>query len=103
LTAGIPGVGLGGLFFVVCALWMPIVEVWKWSLGRGDSRKLRLAFRQSSIAGGVLLWMILAVWGLGWASVAGGLLTVGGLWGTVLLLALLLGGVRTLRLLLARA
>jgi hypothetical protein len=103
LTAGIPGTGIGGLFFVVCALWMPVVEVWKWSAGRGDSGALKLAWRQASIAGSVLLSIAGAGWWLGLGSMAaGGLLAIGGLLGTGLLLGLVLGGVRTIGLLVAR-
>jgi hypothetical protein len=103
LIAGIPGTGIGGLFFVVCALWMPVVEVWKWTAGRGNSGELKLAWRQASIAGSVLLCIAGAGWLLGLGStVAGGLLAIGGVFGTALLLALVLGGVRTIGLLVGR-
>lgn len=97
MAAGIPGVGIAGLFFVICALWMPFVEVWNWSRGRGDSDAMRLALRQASIAAGVLIWLI----GTGWLllllpGAASGLLTVTGLIGTTLLLGLVLGCLKTL-------
>lgn len=97
MAAGIPGVGIAGLFFVVCALWMPILEIWKRSQGRGDSKAMRLALRQASIAAGVVIWLI----GTGWLllllpGAANGLLTVTGVIGTTLLLGLVLGCLRTL-------
>lgn len=97
MAAGIPGVGIGGLFFVICALWMPIMETWKWARGRGDPAAMKLALRQASIAVGVLVWLI----GAGWLllllpGTARGLLTVTGLIGTTLLLGLVIGGLRTL-------
>lgn len=103
MTAGVPGIGIGGLFFVVCALWMPIVEISRWSRGQGDPKALRLALRLASIALGVLIWLI----GAGWLLLllpggASALLTVTGLVGTTLLLGLLLGSLRTLAVIVGR-
>jgi len=103
LAAGIPGVGLAGLFFMVCALWMPVIEIYKMTRGRGDSDAMKLALRQASIAAGVLAWLI----GTGWMllllpGTARGLLTITGIVGTALLLGLVLGSLRTLALFIRR-
>ena len=104
VTAGIPGAGLSGLFFVVCALWMLIVEIWKWSHGEGDTEDLRCALRLAGIAAGILIWLL----GAGWLlipilpSAAGGLIAIAGLAGTSLLLGAVLGSLRTLAALVER-
>ena len=50
VTAGIPGTGISGLFFVVCALWMLIVEIWKWSHGEADIEELEVRSATAGIA-----------------------------------------------------
>jgi hypothetical protein len=104
VTAGVPGTGISGLFFVVCALWMPIVEIWKWSHGQGDIEELRCALRLAGIAACILIWLL----GAGWLLIliqptaAGGLTAVAGLVGTFLLLCAVLGSFRTLAALVER-
>jgi hypothetical protein len=96
VIAGVPGAGISGLFFVVCALWMPIVEIWKWSHGQGDIENLRSALRLAGIAVGILIWLL----GAGWLLIlmqptaADGLSVVAGLVGTSLLLGAVLGSFR---------
>lgn len=61
LNVGMPGVGLGGIFYIVAALLMPVVEAAR-ALGarlRGvrrtnDERRWRLALGQATLAGLVL-------------------------------------------------
>jgi len=104
VTAGVPGTGIGGLFFVACALWMPIVEIWKWSHGQGDIEDLRCALRMAGIAAGIFVWLL----GAGWLllllqpAAAGGLIAIAGLVGTSLLLGAVLGSLRTLATLVER-
>ena len=104
VTAGVPGAGISGLFFVFCALWMPIVEIWKWSRGQGDLEDLRCALRLAGIAAVILIWLL----GAGWLLIlieptaAGGLIAVAGLVGTSLLLGVVLGSLRTLATLVER-
>jgi hypothetical protein len=104
VTAGNPGAGISGLFFVVCALWMPVVEIWKWSHGQGDVEDLKLALRLAGIAACILFWVL----GAGWLLIliqptaTATLIAVAGLIGTSLLLGTVLGPLRTLAALVER-
>ncbi len=55
MTAGLPGVGLGGIFYLLCALIMPFVELINTALGRTSKERWRLVVGQFS-----LLCLILA-------------------------------------------
>jgi hypothetical protein len=62
LNAGLPGTGLGGLFYILSALWMPVDAVY----GRMRGHKAvpwPVILRQAGIALGV----IAALWLTGWA------------------------------------
>jgi hypothetical protein len=61
MTAGLPGAGIGGLFYLASALFMPVRSLVLTARGRGAEARWPLALRQSSIAAGVLL----ALWGTG--------------------------------------
>lgn len=50
MTAGLPGTGIGGLFYLLSALFMPIRELWRAALGKGKPGDVRLAFRQAGMA-----------------------------------------------------
>ncbi|HYD53848.1 MAG TPA: hypothetical protein VEA99_14520 [Gemmatimonadaceae bacterium] len=63
MTAGLPGAGIGGLFYLASALLMPMRSLVLTLRGRGDEARWALAFRQSAMAAGVLL----ALWGTGLA------------------------------------
>ncbi|MEO8359216.1 MAG: hypothetical protein ABI672_04225 [Vicinamibacteria bacterium] len=54
MNAGLPGTGIGGLFYLFSALFMPVRELWRASRGRGRAGDLRLAFRQSGMAVAIL-------------------------------------------------
>ena len=53
-SAGLPGTGVGGLFYVLLALWMPVRELWATARGRGDRARWRAALVQSALAWGVV-------------------------------------------------
>ena len=53
MTAGLPGAGIGGLFYLVGALWMPVRELGAWLTGTRPPR-LRLAAGQFAIAVAVI-------------------------------------------------
>ncbi|MGH7675948.1 MAG: hypothetical protein ACREMV_11820, partial [Gemmatimonadales bacterium] len=64
MTVGMPGTGIGGLFYVAGALCMPLREavgaIWR----RARPRQLGLALRQGAIAvGGVA-----GIWAAGWLA-----------------------------------
>jgi len=63
MNPGLPGTGIGGLFYILSALWMPICEVWR--LWRGDApRQWPLVARQFAIAVGVVTVMTGVFWAL---------------------------------------
>lgn len=68
MTAGLPGVGIGGIFYLLCALAMPFVELANTLRGRTSKKRWRVVTKQfiifcSVIAGfwitGLLLSTIL--------------------------------------------
>jgi hypothetical protein len=63
MSPGLPGTGIGGLFYILSALWMPVCEVWRrW---RGDAtRPWPLVARQFAIAVGVVAVMTGVFWAL---------------------------------------
>ncbi len=64
MTVGMPGTGIGGLFYLASALWMPLREGLR-AVGRRARprpRRLRLALRQGAIGVGALA----AIWTAGW-------------------------------------
>lgn len=54
-NAGLPGTGIGGLFYILLALWMPLAELGRTLRGRGDRERRRQALTQFGLACGVLL------------------------------------------------
>src|SRR5215470_13953181 len=70
MTAGLPGTGIGGLFYLVAALCLPLRFAWLWARGHRDGRHGLLMLRQLMMS----MSMALAVW------LTGALL---GLWKTI--------------------
>lgn len=63
MNPGLPGTGIGGLFYIMTALWMPICEIWRRS--RGDvTGRWSLVAKQFAIALGVLAAMSGVFWAL---------------------------------------
>jgi hypothetical protein len=50
MSAGIPGLGLGGVFFVLSALLSPVVELYRTTRGRSSTAAWRRVGRQFAIA-----------------------------------------------------
>ena len=61
MTPGLPGTGIGGLFYVLSALLMPICELWRRWRGEAGGRGALVA-RQFAIAVGAVAAMSLAFW-----------------------------------------
>lgn len=53
-NAGLPGTGIGGLFYILLALSMPVVEVSRALRSRSGPRRWRQAFTQFVLACGIL-------------------------------------------------
>jgi len=63
MNPGLPGAGIGGLFYVLSALWMPVCELWR--LRRGDARgRWPLVAKQFAIAVGIIVAMSGVFWAL---------------------------------------
>ena len=73
MIPGIPGVGLGGLFFIISALLAPIFELIQTVRGRSSAARWRLVIRQAAMAASIvlattaMLWLLelilLGIWG----------------------------------------
>lgn len=62
MHAGIPGIGLGGLFFVLSALLMLAVELVNTARGRSSVARWRLVARQSGLAAGIVIATAIMLW-----------------------------------------
>jgi Tfp pilus assembly protein PilF len=62
LTVGIPGAGIGGLFYLLSALWMPFREGWRLLCGRSTSGSRSTVKRQVGIAVAILASMSFTAW-----------------------------------------
>jgi hypothetical protein len=58
MTAGLPGTGLGGLFYLLAALCLPLRLAWLWARGHRDRRHGLLVLRHLMMS----MSMIAAVW-----------------------------------------
>lgn len=62
MAVGMPGTGVGGLFYLISGLLMPIREMGRWVRGERDRASARLVARQTAIVAGVLA----GLWATGW-------------------------------------
>ena len=62
MNVGLPGTGIGGLFYLVTALLMPAVELLRTIRGRSTIARWRLVAHQVLLALGILL----VLWATGW-------------------------------------
>jgi hypothetical protein len=63
MNAGLPGTGIGGLFYIAGALWMPVGSVVRWATGRSHGH----SWRKVALQGGIALGILAALWATGWA------------------------------------
>lgn len=63
MNPGLPGTGIGGLFYILSALWMPVCEVQRRLRGRAP-RAWSVVARQFAIAIGVVAAMTAVFWAL---------------------------------------
>ena len=66
MTAGLPGVGIGGIFYLVSALLMPLRSLVAVLRGRAHEARWPIALRQAALAGGILGALWLTGLALGW-------------------------------------
>lgn len=73
MTPGLPGTGIGGLFYIIGAVWMPLRETARRLLREAeDCHRWPLIFRQSGIALGMVIAMTGAFWMLDMAFMVDG-------------------------------
>ena len=71
MTAGLPGSGIGGLFYLLSAMAMPVRELGRHV--RGAPRRTGLALSQAALAGLIVLTLWATGWLLDWLFFGGGL------------------------------
>ena len=62
MNVGLPGTGVGGLFYLLLAVLMPLHELWRTAQGRGSARGWLAAGFHTATVGAILA----ALWGEGW-------------------------------------
>ena len=60
MSVGLPGSGIGGVFYLLSAMWMPVHSAQR--TVRGKTTRLRVMLLQTTLA----LLIIGALWGTGW-------------------------------------
>jgi hypothetical protein len=64
MTAGLPGTGIGGIFYLLLALLAPVREVPRLLRGQSSLRRWRTITGQLAIVAGIAGAMALEMWGL---------------------------------------
>jgi tetratricopeptide (TPR) repeat protein len=62
MTVGVPGTGIGGMFYLASALAMPLRQAYRWLRRRPSSGGWRVVAGQTAMAGAILA----AIWVAGW-------------------------------------
>lgn len=65
MNAGLPGTGLGGIFYLLLALAMPVREIYLTARGRSSRERWRVVLRQLTLALGIVATVAASVWVLG--------------------------------------
>ena len=63
MFAGLPGTGLGALFYALLVCWMPFRELWLLARGRSSHGRWVLVACQA----GLVLGIVAALWAEAWA------------------------------------
>lgn len=64
MTVGLPGTGIGGLFYLLTAFLMPVRELWLTLRGRSSVKRWRVVVLQVVLAGGIIGGLWATTWGL---------------------------------------
>jgi hypothetical protein len=62
MAAGLPGTGIGGLFFILSAFFMVVVELQRTIRGRSSLARWRLVGRHAAIAAAMVAAITIVVW-----------------------------------------
>ncbi|MBN8646043.1 MAG: hypothetical protein J0L61_12475 [Planctomycetes bacterium] len=57
MVVGVPGTGIGGLFYLLMACSMPFVEAWKWVRGERSQRRWGFIIAQLGLVGSIVAAM----------------------------------------------
>ena len=66
MIAGLPGTGIGGIFYMLLVVWMPARELWLAVTGRSSRRRWRLIGIQAGLAAGIMSALWAEAWLLKW-------------------------------------
>jgi hypothetical protein len=69
MIAGLPGTGIGGIFYLLIALWMPVNEVINKIRGQADSEDTNLVKRHLFLTLCVIIAVIATGWLAGWLAI----------------------------------
>lgn len=64
MNAGIPGVGIGGVYYMLLIAWMPVRELRQILRGRGDRRRWRLIGVQAALLAAIMAALTAEWWAL---------------------------------------
>lgn len=64
MTGGIPGIGIGALFYVISALLMVVLELYRTARGRSSLARWRVVGHQAAIAACIIFLTVVALWSL---------------------------------------
>lgn len=70
MAAGIPGIGIGGIFYLICGLLLPVVELIQTFRGRSSAARWRFVGLQFSFSGGIVFGFYLTGKLIGWILTA---------------------------------
>ncbi len=62
MNAGLPGTGVGGLFLILIALWMPFRELYRTFRGQSSGARWRFVALQLGLALSVILSLLATYW-----------------------------------------
>jgi len=54
MTAGLPGIGIGGIFYMLCGLWMPFKELFYTFSRRSSIKRWKVVAAQFSFVCGIM-------------------------------------------------
>lgn len=109
MTAGLPGAGIGGLFYLAATITLPFRSLWRRARGRPDSTSWRQQAHNVAMAAGIIAGLWVAGWLLGFVvpdemlhrGVASGLRAGGASMRTVIPAATFAAAIGTLAVVLA--
>jgi cobalamin synthase len=62
MAAGLPGTGIGGLFFILSALFMIVVETQRTIRGKSSLARWRIVGRHAAVAATMVVTVTVAIW-----------------------------------------